>query len=315
MSQSNGLNIVFGAGGGLGSAVVRALAGSGKPVRGVNRSGRAEVPDGVELVAADAADVQSARAACEGAAAVFHCVGIPYTDWAEKFAAITDGIIEGAASAGAKLIFGDNLYMYGPVDGPMTEESPNAATGKKGRIRIAMAEAVMRAHEDGRIESAIGRASDFFGPGCFNALLGPRVIGPALQGKRCDLPGRLDVPHTYSFIDDVARSLVTLSEREDAMGGIWHLPSAETVTTGRMIEMIYEECGHPPTVRTAPRFVFSMMGLFNPMMRELKEVLYQFERPFVVDHSKFERAFGARTTPHREAVKLTVDWFRSRLES
>ena len=315
MSQSNGLNIVFGAGGGLGSAVVRALAGSGKPVRGVNRSGRAEVPDGVELVAADAADEQSARAACEGASAVFHCVGIPYTEWADKFAAITDGIIEGAASAGAKLIFGDNLYMYGPVDGPMTEESPNAATGTKGRIRIAMATAIMKAHKDGRIRAAIGRASDFFGPGCFNAMLGPRVIGPALRGERCDLPGRLDVPHTYSFIDDIARSLVTLSEREDAMGGIWHLPSAETVTTGRMIEMIYEECGHPPTVRTAPRFVFSMMGLFNPMMRELKEVLYQFERPFVVDHSKFERAFGARTTPHREAVKLTVDWFRSRLES
>jgi len=160
-----GHHVVIGAGGGTGSAVVRELAGRELQVRAVTRSGKGCVPEGVEQVAADVGTPEGARHACEGAAIVYHCAQPPYTKWAELFRAMTDAILAGAAAVGAKLVFADNLYVYGPPDGPMTEDTPQRAQGKKGRVRIEMANALLRAYADGRLRVTIGRASDYYGPG------------------------------------------------------------------------------------------------------------------------------------------------------
>lgn len=304
------LNVVIGAGP-LGRAVADELRSRGYVVRMISRTGRSDVPGGVEVVAADVTDPGS-RAAFDGASVVYHCAHPPYTEWVQRFPALQRGIIERAASCGARLVFGDNLYMYGPVQVPMTEELPYGATGPNGRVRADMASMVLAAHREGRIRATIGRASDFFGPHVLSSHVGERVFGAALRGKPSGMLGNPEMPHTFTYIKDFARGLVTLGERDEALGQAWHIPSGPTMRTREFVERVYREAGTAPVIRAAPRPIISLMALFNPMMRALKEQLYQFERPFVVDHSRFGKTFGDTSTPHDVAIRETLAWFRER---
>jgi nucleoside-diphosphate-sugar epimerase len=308
-----GDHVVIGAGGGTGSAVVRELAGRGLRVRAVTRSGKGDVPAGVQQMAADIGTPEGARQACEGAAVVYHCAQPPYTKWAELFRPMTDAILAGATAVGAKLVFADNLYVYGPPDGAMTEDTPQRAQGKKGRVRIEMANALLRAHADGRLRVTIGRSSDYYGPRGTASTVGENIMKPALRGKRVRWLGSLDQPHTLNYLEDMGRSLVTLGERDKADGQVWHLPAAEPLTGRQFLELLFEEAQKPPKAAVASRPMIRIGGLVNPLLRELNETLYQFERPFVSDASRFQGAFGPfEPTPHRAAVSRTVDWFRRR---
>lgn len=278
-------------------------------MRAVNRSGQADASGGVEVLAADIADIAEVTRACDGAAVVYHCANPPYAKWPKLHPPLMEAIIEGAASAGATLVFGDNLYAYGSVDGCLTEELPYRATGPNGRTRARIAEDLMRAHDDGRVRAAIGRASDFFGPHAHQSTVGDRVFARALAGKPAQVLGDPDVPHTVTYIEDFGRALVTLGERDEALGGVWHVPNAETVTIRRFVELVFAEVGHPPRVRAAPAWGLALAGLFNPALRAVREQLFQSERPWVVDSSKFERAFGWKATPLPEAVRATAAWF------
>jgi nucleoside-diphosphate-sugar epimerase len=270
------------------------------------------VPAGVEQVAADVGTAEGARRACEGAAVVYHCAQPPYTRWPELFPPMTRAVIDGAAEAGAKLVFADNLYAYGPPDGPMNEETPQRAQGVKGRTRIEMADAVLRAHADGRLRTTIGRSSDYYGPRGTGSTAGANIMKPALGGKRARWLGSLDQPHTLDYLEDMARALVTLGEREEADGQVWHLPAAESLTGRQFLSLVFEAAGQPAKIGVASRPMIRIAGLFSPFLRELKETLYQVERPFVSDASKFAAAFGPfEPTPHPEAVRRTVDWFRT----
>jgi nucleoside-diphosphate-sugar epimerase len=221
-----------------------------------------------------------------------------------------ESIIQGAVVAEARLVFGDNLYAYGPVDGPLTEDLPHRATGPNGRTRARIADTLLRAHEAGRIRAAIGRGSDFFGPHAHLSTVGDRVFARAIEGKPAQLLGDPDVPHTVTYIEDFARALVTLGEREEALGQVWHVPNAETVTMRRFVQMVFEAAGHPPRLRAAPRWGIALGALFSPTLRAVKEQLYQSERPWVVDSTKFERAFGRGATPLPDSVAATVAWFQ-----
>jgi nucleoside-diphosphate-sugar epimerase len=304
-------HVVLGASGGTGSAVVRELAARGLPVRAVTRRGATDVPEGVQQLAADVGTAEGARRACEGAAVVYHCAQPPYTEWPELFPPMTRAVIDGAAAAGAKLVFADNLYAYGPPDGPMTEETPQRAEGAKGLTRIEMADAILGAHADGRLRCAIGRSSDYYGPRGTASIAGENLMTPALQGERARWIASLDQPHTLNYLGDMGRALVTLGEHDEADGQVWHLPAAEPLTGRQFLELVYEAAGHPPKFSVAPRLLITVAGKFNPLVKELKETLYQFDRPFVSDASKFQRAFGPfEPTPHPEALGVTVEWFR-----
>jgi nucleoside-diphosphate-sugar epimerase len=280
-------------------------------VRMVNRSGRARVPDGVEVVGGDATDEAFAREASEGASVVYFALNPPYDKWPELFPPLQAGVIEGAASAGAKLVAMENLYMYGPTGGrPLTEDLPYAPNTRKGSVRAIMSEELMEAHTSGRVRVAIGRASDSFGPRVLVSAAGEQVFGRAVDGKSAQLAGDPDQPHTYTYAPDVGRGLVILGEHEEALGQAWHLPSPETLTTREFVEMIFEELGKPARVQAAPKILLRAIGLFNPGIRETIEMLYEFEEPFVVDHSKFEEAFGEQATPLRESIRGTVRWYR-----
>jgi nucleoside-diphosphate-sugar epimerase len=282
-------------------------------VRAVTRSGATDVPEGVDQVAADIATPDGARRACAGAAVVYHCAQPPYTQWAELFPPLTRAVIEGTAEAGAKLVFADNLYVYGPPDGPMTEETPERAQGEKGRIRIEMAADILRAHRDGRLRCTIGRSSDYYGPRGTGTTVGDNLMKPALRGRRARWLGSLDQPHTLNYLEDMGRVLVTLGERAEADGQVWHVPAAEPLTGRQFLTLVYEAAGLEPKVGVASRPMIRVVGVFNPLVRELNETLYQFERPFVSDASKFQSAFGPfEPTPHRDAVRRTVEWFQRR---
>jgi nucleoside-diphosphate-sugar epimerase len=309
-------DVVFGATGGIGGAVVDELLRRGRRVRAVSRSGGA--PEGAEGFAADASDPGEAAAAARGAGAVYHCVNPDYTRWPELLPPVSRSILGAAEAAGAKLVYADNLYAYGPVDGPLREDLPAVAEGAKGRTRVEVAAEFLAAHEAGRVRVAIGRASDYYGPGGRNSTAGETVFGRVVTEKRPQWPGRLDVPHTFHYLADIARGLVTLAERPEADGEIWHLPAAEPLTAQRFFDLAFEAAGRstPAKAQIAGPAVLAVGGIFSPMLRELRETAYQFRRPFVIDSHRFERAFGpSATTPHPEAVTATVEWFRLRSSS
>ena len=310
MANNSKQHVIFGTGP-LGMAVMRALAVKGETVRMVNRSGKANVPPNVSVVAADAYNLDSAREAGNGATVVYQCAAPTYHEWLEKFLPLQTNILEVAAHVGAKLVIGDNLYMYGDVsDRPLTEDLPYAATTRKGRMRAEIAEAALAAHRVGKVKAAVGRGSDFFGPGVLNSAMGERALLPALQGKAASLVGNIDMPHTYTFINDFGRALVTLGEREEALGQVWHVPNVETLTTRKFMMMVFEEIGKPPRMRGMSRLMMRIGGLFISDAREAVEMMYQFEKPFVVESSKFERTFGEHATPLREAIRRTIEWYR-----
>ena len=306
-------DVVFGATGGIGGALVAELLRRGKRVRAVSRDGKA--PEGVEGAAADAGDEAEAAAAASGAGVVYHCVNPGYTRWPELLPPISRSILGAAESSGAKLVFADNLYAYGPVDGPLREDLPPIASGPKGRTRVEVAAELLAAHREGRVRVTIGRASDYYGPGGANSTSGEPVFGRVVAGKRPQWTGRLDVPHTFHYLPDIARGLVTLAERPTADGEVWHLPAAGPLTAQAFFDLVFEAAGRPTPAKAqiAGPAVLAVAGIFSPTLRELRETAYQFRRPFVIDSSKFERAFGQlEPTPHREAVKRTLEWFRSR---
>jgi nucleoside-diphosphate-sugar epimerase len=311
MTDNGELHVIFGTGA-VGMSVMDELIRRGpRRVRMVNRSGRARVPAGVEVVGGNATDETFAREASEGASVVYFALNPPYNKWPELFPRLQAGVLEGAASAGAKLIAMENLYMYGSTDGrPITEDLPYAPNSRKGRVRAMMSEVLMEAHRSGRVRVAIGRASDYFGPRVLVSAAGEQVFGRAVEGKSAQLAGDPDQPHTYTYAPDIGKGLVILGEREEALGQAWHLPSPETVTTRRFVEMIFEEVGKPARVQAAPKILLRAIGLFNPGIRETIEMLYEFEEPFVVDYSKFEEAFGEQATPLRESIRGTVRWYR-----
>ena len=305
------LHVVFGTGQ-VGQALVARLAGSGLAVRAVSRHQPAGLDGRAEWRPADAADAALAADAASGASVIYQCLSAPYTQWPELFPPLQRGVLAAAERTGALLVSLENLYGYGPTGGvPMTEDLPLAATTVKGRTRAAMTAELLAAAQAGRIRFAIGRASDFFGAGVTQgSTLGERVFGNALAGRRADFIGHPDLPHTYSYVPDIAAGLATLGTDARAAGQVWHLPGPQTVTTRALLDLVAGQVGHPVAIRSVPKLALRALGLVNPMMRELAEMAYEFDQPFVLDTSKYESAFGTAGTPLAEAVAATMAWYR-----
>ncbi|MBK8990057.1 MAG: NAD-dependent epimerase/dehydratase family protein [Chloroflexi bacterium] len=300
------LHVVFGAGP-LGRYTATALLEMGHIVRLVNRSGQmADAPAGAQIVASDAYDLAQNREVTQGATAVYQCAQPHYHEWAEKFPPLQRAILEGAAANGAKLVVGDNLYMYGRPSGPLREDSPVNPHTQKGKVRAAMAQEVLDAHVSGKIRAAIGRASDFFGP--YDTALTDYAIRPAVAGKPVNLLGKTDQPHTFTYVKDFGRLLATLGTREEALGQVWFAPSNPPITQAELVRLIAAELGQPVKSRTAGPLMMRLLGLFNKSMAETMEMMYEWTAPFVVDTSKAEKAFGLQATPLNQALRETLAW-------
>lgn len=303
--------VVFGTGP-IGTALADILAAQGHKVLAINRSGKASTGGNVEVIAGDASDRAFTASVSEGAAVIYQVLNPPYNKWPELFPPLQRSLLAAAEATGAKLVTLENMYGYGPTGGaPLTESRPYGATGRKGRVRAEMARELMAAHTAGNVRISIGRASDYFGPRGLVSHMGERVFRPALTGKKAQVMGDPDQPHSFSYIPDIATGLAALGADSQADGRAWHLPNAPAVTTRRFIERVCQAAGTEPSVSAVPRFMVNVIGLFNANVRELKEVLFEFEEPFVVDSSAFEETFGQKATPLDEAIPRTVDWFRA----
>jgi nucleoside-diphosphate-sugar epimerase len=306
------LHVIFGTGP-LGTATAHALLARGHHVRMVNRSGRATVPTQVSVARGDAYDPQTVQTLTSGATAVYQCAQPAYHQWVEHFPPLQASIIEGVAASGAKLVVAENLYMYGEVSGPIHEGLPYSATTRKGTVRAQMAEAVQKAHQSGKLRTVSGRASDFYGPGVLESSLGERVFAPALAGKAAAVLGKLDLPHSYTYINDFGEALAVLGENDAALGQAWHVPNAPTMTQRELLTILFDELGLPPKLSTTGSLMLLVAGLFIPGAREMVEMIYEFDKPFVVDSSKYTKAFGNHATPFRDGLRTTIAWYRQHL--
>lgn len=296
----------------IGMAVMQELIRKKIPFKMASKSGKALVPDTVEVIPLDASDPQAVRKAAQNAAVVYNCTNVPYNRWGDLLPQIHQGIIEGVAGTEAKLVVMENLYMYGSGNGkPLTENSAYQPISRKGKVRAQLSQALFEAHHQGKIQAVSGRSSDFFGPFALQSALGERVFYSALKGKAAQVLGNPDLLHTYSYVPDIGRALVLLSEREEALGQAWHLPNPETVTTRKIIDIISQKIGRPVKIQAASRRLLRLMGIFNPIVRELVEMMYEFEAPFVVDDSKFRQTFHLSATPLEQAIEETIAWFKS----
>ena len=311
--SDEGIHVVFGAGQ-VGRVLSARLIGLGLATRVVSRGRPSALADGVEWRSADASDAEAATHAADGAVVLYQCLNAPYTDWPRRFPALQRGVLTAAERTGALLVTLENLYGYGPTAGrPMTEDLPLAARTLKGRTRAAMTRELLAAADAGRVRIAIGRASDFFGPGVTESALGERVFANAVAGKRADFIGDPNLPHSYSYVPDIAAGLATLGTDERAIGGVWHLPGPETATTRQILDLVADQVGHAVGVRSLPQLAVRALGLVNPMMRELAEMSYEFDQAFVLDSSKYQSTFGTAATPLPAAILATVTWYRNRI--
>jgi len=310
--SENGLQVVFGTGQ-VGRILAAHLVRLDLPVRVVSRRCPSGLPTGVDWQGADAVDSEAASEAAKGASVIYQCLNAPYAKWAELFPPLQRGVLAAAERNDALLVTLENLYAYGPIHGgPMTEDLPLEATTRKGRIRAAMTQELLAARDTGRVHIAVGRASDFFGAGVTESTLGERIFANALAGRRADFIGNPDLLHTYSYVPDIVAGLATLGTDARAIDGVWHLPGPETATTRQIIDLVAHEVGHPVGIRSVSKLALRALGLINPMMRELVEMAYEFDEPFVLDTAKFQTTFGGAGTPLPIAIAATVDGYRNK---
>jgi nucleoside-diphosphate-sugar epimerase len=299
--------LVIGAGV-IGSRVAGMLAERGDRVSVVSRRG-----SGPAGVAADAADAGAMARLAEGAAVIYNCVNPPYHRWPADWPPIAASVLAAAERSGAVLVTLSNLYGYGPrVPGgydeahPITEATPLAETGRKGRVRARVWQDALAAHQAGRVRVSEVRAADFIGPGAQSAM-GERILRPVRQEKNVSVLGRADRPHTWTFTDDVARMLVTAGTDPRAWGRAWHVPSNEPLSQRQVIDDFARAAGVGQVrIGQIPSVVLRGMGLVWPLMRELRETEYQFRDDFVMDSSAAQATFGLKPAPWEEIVAVTV---------
>ncbi len=306
-------HVIFGTGA-IGLATLDALRHRGETARLVNRSGAARVPDDVEVVGGDARDPAFTTEVTRGADVVYQTLNPPYPEWTAQFPLLQAGVLAAAEATGARLVSMENVYTYGrPAGRVLTEDLPDGAHTRKGRLRGRMARDLLAAHHAGRVEVAIGRASDYFGPrGGAQSNLGDRVLPAALAGKTATVLGDPDQPHTYTYVPDIGEGLAVLGEHPDAAGQVWHLPNdPETRTTRQLVDIAYQQAGRPRgRLRRLPPVLLRALGLVDATMRELVEMQYQFAEPFVVDSSTTTGKLGVTATPVEQALTDTLEEYR-----
>ena len=277
-------------------------------VKVVTRSGRGVV-DGVEGVALDASDSAALSRVTEGATALFNCANPgDYTTWEQVWPPLAESLAEAAERSGATLAVTSNLYPYGPTIAPMVEGQADAATDHKGRLRAGMWADAKARHDAGRIRMVEVRGSDHVGAGVGANGHVTRHIAAASRGKTAWVIGKADVPHTWTDVLDVARTLVAVADRPDTWGRVWHVPSNEPRTQREALTDVLAAGDYPAVaVRAIPMPVLRGLALVNPLMREIAELSYMWTRPYVLDSSLTQQTLDLAPTPWDEVCRRTLE--------
>jgi nucleoside-diphosphate-sugar epimerase len=306
-----GRHVVLGAGP-VGRAIVASLVERGIDAMLVSRSGT-EVP-GARPVALSILNTERLTEVVSGADVVYQASQPEYHRWPEEFPAMQDSVVHAVRDTDTVLVSVENLYGYGPVEGPISENCPLVATGRKGKVRAEMWRTLETESQTGRLKTTAGRAADFFGPFVEGSAVGNRYFPPLIAGKKAEVIGDLEALHSYTFVRDFGEALVRLGLDERSLGRAWHVPNAATVTNRRFLEIAAGIAGVEPRSKKLGRTMMRIGGLFVSAARELPETLYEFEKDFVVDHSDYASTFGDHATPLEKSLAETIDWFRLRVK-
>ncbi|MEO6470597.1 MAG: NAD-dependent epimerase/dehydratase family protein [Aeromicrobium sp.] len=304
----NDRHIIVGAGP-VGRHVAELLAARGSDVTVVTRSGTDTGIEGVKHGAADASNADQLTMLTEGAAVLYNCANpVEYTTWGSLWPPLAASFLATAERTGAVLAITGNLYPYGPVDGPMTESMPDAATDKKGILRTQVWADAKAAHEAGRLRAVEVRGSDYVGAGVKDHGHLSRQVPTISQGKRAWVIGSTNMPHSFTDVLDEARMLIASAEDETAHGRIWHAATNSPRTQREAITDVLAAMGKPPVGVTAiPAGAIRAMGVVSPLMRELSDMSYQWTKPYVLDDSASRAHFGLEPTPWDEVCRRTAE--------
>ena len=307
--MSDRLYTILGAGGIIADELAAELVTNHKDVRLVSRSPKS-IAGITNLVAADITDYEQTKNAVSGSAVVFLTAGLKYDIkiWSEAWPKIMNNVINACKAAGARLIFFDNVYSYGLVNGPMKEDTPYRPSSKKGTIRAAIATQLMAEAKAGNITATIARAADFYGPGADKTgFLNLLIIDKFKKKSMAMWLGKDDVTHSYTFTPDAAKGLYLLSQDETSWNQVWHLPTANPAPDGKgYMNMIAAQMGVKPKYMKLGSFMLTLSGLFDTTIKEMKEMLYQSNYPYILDSTKFETHFNVKPTPYEEGIRLTL---------
>lgn len=304
------MQTILGSGGAIGVELAKALKQYTGDIRLVSREPQ-KVNDSDQLFAADVLFPQQLKKAIQGSDIVYVTVGFPYSFkvWEETWPPFINALLEICASEGCKLVFFDNVYMYDKDHlNPMTESTKVKPPSKKGKIRMQIAQSIMEKAEAGQLKALIARSADFYGPSIENtSLLTETVFTPLSQGKKANWMVDDSCKHSFTYTPDAAKATALLGNSDHAYGQVWHLPTAPQPLTGReWIEAIANEMGVKPKYRVISPFLVRVMGWFMPIMKESVEMLYQYDRDYVFDSSKFESEFDMQPTPYEDGISAII---------
>ena len=273
----------------------------------------ADAASEVRMIAADAGDHSAMQDAIGSADVIYHCANAPYHRWSQELPAIWNGIFAAARADHARLVIASNLYAFGePERGErLTAGQSLVPCSRKGRIRAELETQAMELHRSGAADVAIVRASDFFGPGAHESMLGARFFEPPLKGKPASLVGRMDMSHSYAYVPDFARTMIAVAHADarSAWGRDWIVPH-DVPQTGSQLSALLREAIPGARVSTMGKRMLRFGGLFVPAARELVEMYYEFDRPFEVDDSDTRESLGLDATPFELAFAETLSYFR-----
>jgi nucleoside-diphosphate-sugar epimerase len=302
------LHTVLGAGGTIAKELGSVLPDYTPQVRWVSRHPQ-PLQAGDQVIAADLTDAAQTLRAVEGSAVAYLVAGLKYNHnvWREQWPAIMRNVIKACKQSGTKLVFFDNVYSYGKVDGWMTEDTPVNPSSRKGDVRARIAQMLLDEVKAGNLEAMIVRAADFHGAGA-QTFMSLMVYPKLIQGKKASWLCNAGVRHSFTYTPDAARATAMLANTATAYHQVWHLPTARDALTGEQyIHLCAEQAGVPPRYRVLSKGMMRLAGLFDPLVRESVEMLYQYEREYLFDSGKFERAFNFTPTPYPEALRSIME--------
>jgi nucleoside-diphosphate-sugar epimerase len=306
------LHTILGANGTIANVLLPVLQEHNENIRLVSRNPKPV--NGAETIKANLLDREAVVNAVKGSAIVYLLVGITYEAkiWQKEWPVIMKNVIEACKLAGAKLVFFDNIYMYGKVDGIITETTPYHPISKKGVVRANIARMLEEEMQSGKLQALIARAADFYGPGATDkSAPGIYVFSNLKKGKKAFWPVNANVARSFNYTPDAARALYMLATHEQSFGQVWHLPCVQPALTGKAFVAMAATYMHTSAkVFVLPRWVLKIASWFNPSIKEIYEMLYQDEFPFRFSSAKFEKAFNFTPTPYETGIQVTAEWFR-----
>ncbi len=304
------MQTILGSGGAIGIELAKALTKYTNKIRLVSRNPK-KVNQTDELLSADLLNPDEVKNAVKGSSIVYVTVGFRYNRkiWKESWPKFTKYVINACMENDCKLVFFDNIYMYDPkyLDG-MTEETPINPPSKKGKVRAEICNMIMSKVNEGKLTALIARSADFYGPNIKNnSMLTETVFNPLSSGKKANWMSSLEFKHSFTYTPDAGKATALLGNSENAYNQVWHLPTAENPLTGKeWIELFAKEMGVAPKYQVLSKFMVRLLGIFIPIMREMPEMMYQYDRNYVFNADKFQKHFDMKPTPYLEGVKLII---------